>query len=424
LHNSGDRRRPSQSLLFRQELVLETHALGGAHRQHPAAACTSQIIAGFLFGLYLTWRGITASRPKYYFHELYRQFIIGLTAIILLLIVWGISGSQLSSIWSSAGSYVVAYFGLGLLALAVISLESLRSKLLHHQEAAGAFQRRWLSMMVTLVLIIVGISGAISNIFYGGGVQKALHFLSVMGNWLLTALSYILLPAGLLAEGLIFIGRWLLSLLKTGTKPKFEMPDLSDFKKAAEGQPPVHIPDALLLTLKWGGLALIIGIVVFLLARALIRYWDSKSESDVEEVHETFWSWSLFRTDLRRFLGWLFRWAHRRRKVSSDNIAPPTPIAAGENEIDKIFNIRELYQAVLWQGRQAGIPRRKSETPYEYRQNLESHLNIPRNEIELLTEAYVTDRYGLVNPTPQKVELLNRIWRSLRHKMMNPENNI
>lgn len=379
----------------------------------------SRIVAAFFFGLYVTWRAISASRPKYYFNDLYRQFVIGLSATIILLIVWDMSGTQLSSIWSSAGSYVIAYFGLGLLALAVLSLEKLRTELVHHQEAASSFQRRWLSMIVTIILLILGVSGAISNIFFGNGIQKIVHFLGVAGNWLATGLAYLLLPLGFLAEILIYVGLWLKSLFNPQTKPKLTIPDLSNLKKAAEGQSPVPIPETLLIVLKWVALALVIGLALYFIARTLMRYWDSKSEEGIDEVHETFWSWSLFRADLRHFLLWLFRWVHWRKRNSSENLESPVPMAVSEGENDRIFNIRELYQAMLWQGRQMGIPRRKSETPYEYQQKLESRADIPREEIDALTEAYIADKYGLVNPTPQKVALLNRIWHNFRQKIMN-----
>ncbi len=379
-----------------------------------------EIITGFFFGLYLIWRGIIVDRQKLEFSELYRKFLIGIVAFIILFVIWGISGTRMADIWLTAGSYVLAYFGIGLLMLAISNLVKLRTRLHHHQEAAGSFSRRWLSMLVLLILFILGVSGIFSTLFSSGGVQRIVHFLSILGNWLMIALQYILLPIGYLLEGLIIIARWLISLLRNETKPpEFLPPDMSDFEKIASGESLLHIPEGLLLALKWGSLAIVIGLVVFFLARALVKYWKGKNEEDIEEVHETIWSWSLIKTDIRAFLSWLFRWAIRRNKKSSGAIIPPAAVMIGEEDNGRIFNIRELYQAFLWQGRQVGIPRRDSETPYEFRQKLEFHPEIPQEEVDALTEAYVTDKYGLRNPAPDKVILLNRIWRTLRSKLIN-----
>jgi hypothetical protein len=400
--------------------VNDGYAIWNASWINYAANHLSEIIIGFFYGLFLIWRGISVGRQKHDFSDLYRKFLIGLVGLIILFVIWGVSGTQIKNMWSAAGTYVLVYFGIGLLMLAIANLVNLRSKLLHHQETAGAFSRRWLSMLVILILLILGISGLFSMIFSSSGVQKIIHFLSLLGNWLLIALQYILLPVGYLLEGLIFVFRWLISILRNETPPpEFNPPDLSDLQKMASGESPVHIPEGILLALKWGGLALVIGLVIFFLARTLVRYWEGKNEDDVEEVHETIGSWSLIRTDLRAFLSWLFRWARRKKKVQSTEIVPPGAVLAGEGDNDKIFNIRELYQAFLWQGRQIGIPRRESETPYEYRQKMESRLDIPKEDIDVLTESYVADKYGLVNPTPVKVTLLNRVWRSLRSKMTN-----
>jgi hypothetical protein len=238
-----------------------------------AAGHTSALLAGFFYGLFLIWRGISANIRRFTFPDIYQRFLIGLTAIILLLVIWGITGQRLTQIWSTAGGYVVAYFGLGLLTMAVVNLESLRSELSRHQEAAGGFKRRWLSMLVVIILAILGIGAALAGLFSGGGVQRLLHILSVAGGWLLKGLYYILLPVGYLIEGLIFVLRWLIALIRgSETPPQFEMPDLSDLTRAAEGQSPIHIPEGVILALKWGGLALLVGLILFFLSRALIRY--------------------------------------------------------------------------------------------------------------------------------------------------------
>jgi hypothetical protein len=149
-----------------------------------------------------------------------------------------------------------------------------------------------------------------------------------------------------------------------------------------------------------------------------MRFCEGRVEKEIEEEHETLFSWNAFKIDLRVFLSWLFRWAHRRKTAPAPEAFPiPVPILTGQEDTGKIFSIRELYQALLWQGRQLGTPRRKTETPYEYRPIIKSRMGTAGDEVDALTEAYIVERYGQVKPAPEKLTLLNRLWRNLRSKI-------
>jgi hypothetical protein len=385
----------------------------------------SAIITAFIFGFYIVWRGIAASQPKFTFSDLYRKFVIGIVGVVLVLIMWGFTADR-DTIWSSAGVYVIAFFGIGLLTLAIANLQALRAELLQHKEDISAFSRRWLSMLVILILAILGLSVVLASIFSNNIWGSIIGGLNHLVDWLFIALSYILLPLGYLIEAIIFVGKWLINLLSQNPQPlKMDMFDMSNLQKAAEGQPGVSIPTAVILALKWGFLVLIIGLVIFFLSRTLMRYWESKNPKEIEEVHETVWSWGLFRTDLRLLLAWLFRWTKRRKKTVEEGVYQP-PLASINSDDDSArdYTVRELYQAMLWEGRQLGTARKQSETPYEYRKKLVERIDKAAPEIDALTDAYIIERYGQINPTHEKVSLLNRIWRKLRAKITNREDTI
>ena len=195
-----------------------------------------------------------------------------------------------------------------------------------------------------------------------------------------------------------------------------DMPDFSDVQKQAEGQPTAYVPAIILLLLKWGFLVLLIAFLIFLLSRALVRFWQGKDLESAEDEHETLFSWALLRSDLGAFWAWLFaRW---RRKKPAGPAAPPAakPPAAAESEQD--YDVRELYRALLWQGSQIGLTRKSSETPYEYEKRVESSFPDSRGELAPLTESYIRARYGEEKQAPEKIALLNRIWRSLRQKLV------
>jgi hypothetical protein len=375
------------------------------------------LVIAFVFGIYLIWRGITTSLQSLNFSDLYRKFITGVIGIILLLLIWGLAKSQMVGSWSLIGLYITLFFGLGLLSLALVNLESLRTELLKHQEASSAFTRRWISILLLLVVGILTIALVVSGIFSSNVVGTVLHGLGIFANWLLFVIGYLLYPVGLLAAVLYYVLRWIVNLLRGGTAPPpFNLPDYSDLQKQAEGQSTVHVPLAILLVLKWGLLILLAAFLIFLLTRALARYWQGKDPENLDEEHESFFSWGLLRRDLGGFWSWLIS---RLKRKSKRKAILPGPVIAGEFDegSDKEYNVRELFRAMLKRGRQIGLPKKPFQTPYEYEKQLESFYPESEQELKPFTQAYVEERYG-EGVGPDKITFLNRLWRSLRNKLI------
>jgi hypothetical protein len=397
------------------------YAIGDTNWFSYAANEMSAIIVAFLFGIYLIWRGISVGRQPNAFSDLYRRFIIGLAAVIVILILWGFAGEKQGDVWGSVGLEIILFFGSGLLALAIANLETLRIELQEHQEATSSFTRRWISMLVILVVAIIGLSTALVSIFSTNTAGTITHFLGNLWDWLVTGIIYLLYPIGFVAQVLIYVGQFLLKLFGVNTPPPQEITGPIDWSKMMQGQQPSQIPEALLQILKWGAIIAVIGLIVFFLVRALTRYWQAKTEEGVEETNETLWSWKVFSMDLKSVLAWLFRWLPRRKRkpaATSISVFDPASVSA---DPDRIYSIREIYQALLWEGRQSGTPRRQSETPYEYGKRLKQYNHEISDELDNLTEAYILERYGQVNPEAQKVSWINRLWRSLRAKFHQSE---
>jgi hypothetical protein len=381
------------------------------------------LVTALVFGVFLVWRGIIAGSRKFAFQELYNRFILGMVAVVILLVIWGIAGN-VGQVWSSIGGYIVLFFGVGLLALATANLETLRQELLKHKEDISSFNRRWLSILVVMVLAILGLSVVLASIFSSNIWESLLRAFSILGDWLLIVLTYALFPIVYLFAGIIYLFKLIMSWLNGNQEPqKLEPPDFSQVQKAAQDPTGLNIPVWVILALKWGAVAILVGLVIFFLARTLMRYWEAKTEKDVDEEHENLWSWGLFTGDLRIFLAWLFRWAWRKKTVSAHSSGPPPAALIDGDKTDRLFNIRELYRALLWQGCQAGTPRNKSETPSEYRSRLEDRMAEARDEIEGLTEAYIYERYGEEVTGPDKLTYLNRLWRSMKAKLADTDKN-
>jgi hypothetical protein len=382
-----------------------------------AASHLGELIISLVFGFCFVWRGITLSRQPGTFDDHNRSFQIGLAGIVILLIISGITGSRFPGVWSNVGIYAILFFSVGLLTLSLANLDALRIQLQQHQESTVSFHRQWLSLLIMLIIVILGLGIAAAVIISPRTASMIGGALSTLGYWLAEALKYLLYPIIFLAM-LIFYGvKYLIGLIPY-TQPNEPVTSngTNVWDQLAQNPSSWQIPASITAILKWGALLLFIVLGIFFLSRLLKRVSRIKTEDDIEELHETFWSWQLFSADLRSLLVWLFKWTKRSSPGSVQN-APPLPVVTGDKETEKLFSVRELYQALLWQGRQLGVPRRRSETPQEYSSIIKARLTAAQTEIDSLTEAYTFARYGEVEPGTAQLKRLNLLWRNLRKKL-------
>ena len=378
----------------------------------------SLLIGATVFSTYLIWRGISTGREDILFSDLYRKFLVGLVGLVALLVFWGIGtrGTEFQRALSSVGLYVVAYFALGLLGLGLVNLQSIRESMLRHEGASGLFGRRWLILLLGMVLVIVLVGFGVASIFSFHLAGQLLHYLGVGAHWLFIGFMYgIALPLGVIAAGMVYVFRFFAHLFGPGQKPapSFSPPDLSDLQVENEGEPVWGMPPEAMLAIKWSLVALLVIAVLFLLGRTLAHRWRGEQEEDIEEVSESLWSWETFTGDLLSFLAGLFGWLRRRKPTPLVPASPPIAVVEGDEEI-RLFTVREIYQGLLWEGRKAGFPRRQPETPYEYQGKIESRVPIGAPDLREITEAYVAERYGSMETPNERLRLLNRLWLRLR----------
>jgi hypothetical protein len=304
----------------------------------------------------------------------------------------------------------------GLLSLGLTNLQAARETMQRHEGQGTLLGRRWAVLLTGVVLAIVLAGFGIASVFSFRMASTALHYLNILANWLLTGVLYVIgYPLGVLAAGLVYALRFLARFFAGGKAPQqpFTPPDFSDIQKAAEGEAVWNMPHAAVLAIKWGVVALLAAVVLFLLARALSRYWRGGRDDEVEEVSESLWSWDSFKGDILGFLAGLFGRFRVRRPVSTPEPSPPAAASANLQE-ERLFTVREIYAGLLWEAEQAGVPRHDAQTPYEYRASLESSLDARPPELEAITDAYVVERYGLVETPSERLPHLNRLWRQLR----------
>lgn len=374
----------------------------------------SALVAGLVFGVYLLWRGISVGREDLPLGDLYPRFAFGLGALVLLQVLWGTSPGPVASRPEAAtgGLYMAAYFAIGLLALALANLQAIQGQMRRHEEPSGTFYRHWVVLVAGLTLGIVALSLALASPFSFDLVAWLLQPLGLLADWLLTAFLYVVVyPLALLATALFYLFRLIIHWLRGAqAPPPPPPPDSLGLTRDGQGLTALGIPPEVVLALKWGLVALLAFLAFFFLARALSRYWRDRGE-EIEEVSESLWSLEAFKNDLRSLLqGWL-RWFQRRRP--GQEVASP-PMAVTESDApDRLFDVRELYRGLLWEGRRQGLPRRPAETPYEYRGRLEQRVTPGLPAVQAITEAYVSERYGDRTVTGPPLTVLNRQWRRL-----------
>ncbi len=79
-------------------------------------------------------------------------------------------------------------------------------------------------------------------------------------------------------------------------------------------------------------------------------------------------------------------------------------------------SIREIYRAFLKKAARHGYPRRRFETPYEFKQRLDEKVPLTEPQLEMITEAYAFTRYGGDVPDEAQLAQIRSNWVELDRK--------
>ncbi|MFH1383292.1 MAG: DUF4129 domain-containing protein [Chloroflexota bacterium] len=364
-----------------------------------------------LVGVYLWWRGIRWGRSTLYFEDIYRAFLVGLAALVMLLIFWTITAGaySLGNSASAIGLYVTGFFFFGLAALALHNLKNIQARM---KEGPMAFGRRWLLIIVAIIggIIIVGV--AVSAVFSSQVVAFLGVLLNSASDLLLKAFYYLLLPIGLVVQGLVYLGQIIIGWFQHGQPPQ---PFQSSGPLGPNDLPEIAsrtLSPQVVLAMKWGLFVLVTLFVFFLLSRAVFRYWSAQTRDDVEEIHESLWSWDGLMADLRLFFK-SFR--QRLTPKSKPPLEDTIPDWYRRPDIRERLDIREIYRRLLWEAAHLGlVPRRRDETPLEYSTRLGQAMPGSGEPLSGLTRLYIDVRYGDLQAGDKQIDDANSLWRALK----------
>lgn len=354
-------------------------------------------------GLLLWWRGIVAGRePVIGYDAVYRGFGTGVVAWVGALIVAGSDEG-----WAGLGGGVLLFFLASLSGLALASLVSVQRHA--HGEAGPGISRFWLVVVASVILTILTLGVLLSQVLAPELITQLLGLFRPIVNLLAQGLYFLL--TAIVALVFIVLGPIIEFLRPRSPAAPLPTPQSDPFEnfrcemeRAAQGSqaPPgwvVTLVQALLV------LALLIA-VLFFLSRAFRRLRLLDSEG-VEEMRESIGSWALLWAQLGALLRRL-----RRRRVPAVAAGPFLPLEAVPGEAGRL-SIREVYRQLLALARERGVPRARSQTPYEYERVLGQAFARSQEEVEAITEAYVAARYGPTSPPEGVVSRVNRAWQAM-----------
>jgi hypothetical protein len=365
----------------------------------------STIVVALPAMFYLWWRGIILGQSTSYFKDIYRSFLLGMVALIVLIILWQVSSASgtFQKPGAGIGLNVIAFFFFGLMAIAICHLYLIRSTM-PREEAALTSVWRWLPIMLGVIGGMVLIGFGLASVFSNELFESIGHGAGVVFDFLGKIFQYILIPFNYLFEGIFWLLRFLLNLIRS---PQPFQPEGSG-NMTIQGMPaitPSELPSAVTEAIKWFVIVLIIAVVIFILAKAISRFRTRRVQEEIEEIHESLWSWRGLRDDLRELLNTM---GQRFRRKPSDS-----PQYHFDENASGRLDIREIFRHLQWEAGRSGMSRRRHETASEYTSRLQQMVPDSGEPLTRITDMYVNVRYGEVNVPEEQVDSANSLWQTL-----------
>lgn len=371
------------------------------------------VIVGF--ALYFCWRGIRLLTREYEPSQIFNALRLGMGVIIAVILLR--AGQE------SAG--LVLHDDLTILLLVPIFLFL---SLAAHSLARVTFMRHThpvgldgdASTQERFILTITGIIGGVLLLlswlietFASSSIlvetQQFFNLLGAAYNVFVRGLAYVLV---FLATPFFWLFEWWTSrfppqlpkIQHVGGRP---LPP----KPLHPAPPPQLLIEPFLRVIVPILILLAIIIVVRLLLRRRRRV-QLVARKRREEVRESLWSWSLFWAQLKALLHLLFG-----RFLPKKAIEEQAQVETGDLPTEPTArSIREIYRLLLRHAASRGYPRKRDETPDEFKQRLHKHVPQGESQLATVTQAYNATRYGGVVPDEAEVGRVRQEWGVLEQR--------
>ena len=381
----------------------------------------SFLLGAASYGVFLLWRGISVTTDLPTIETLHQRFLLGLAAVLVAFVFAMVTDENGDGRHPlvSLGVYGIAYFGAGMVAIALANLRNIRREMIRRSDDDAPSIRQWMVFPIVVVTVIVLVSLLISAVFSFDIAVLLLIPITLIAKGATAIILYgIIWPLGFVAGGLIWLLQKLGGTVESDPDADGGAPELTEEGASfSQDNPGYVLPDSVVLAVEWTAGIITAIVVILILYKALSKFRRGEKDDNDEGESESLGAWVGVKGDLRSFLSLIFGWFKRKR----DPASPPVPVPASVTvaaEDQREFTIKEIYQGLLWEGGAIGSPRRNAETPYEYEGRIEALDTTQEHALDAITKAYVASRYGGMEPDADNIRLLNRMWRGLKGIIM------
>jgi len=365
-------------------------------------------VLGFALAVYVWWRGVRlgSQTPGYADVESSFRWGIGRLAVFALVIAVTSRPSILPTLEGTTTPYVVGFFFLSLLTLALGRLESLRTRYRRPH-----LNTQWLAVLIVVAGAVVLLALLLAQLVSFDVLLVATRPLfDLLGTVLLLLIYAIVIPLAWVIEWVIYL---LLNVLQlSGNRPPPQQLAPNDVDNILQRFFAEAVPPELQVVLKAAAAALVLGVALVIVARGLARWRPSAADADAtNEERDSLWNARVMRELL---LAWLRRLLRRdkREAVSAGVVEADAEDATSRPELT---TVRQMYAELLRRGEAAGTTRAASTTPLEHAPALAQTLE-PAGPITDLTSAYVRVRYAETDMPDSETSILGAELEQLHTK--------
>jgi hypothetical protein len=339
----------------------------------------------FALGIFVWWRGVRLGSQTATYVDVESAFRWGIGLLVGFGLIMALTTrpSVLPTIEARTTFFVVAFFFVSLVTLALGRLESLRTR-----TRALGINSQWLGVLFAVAGAIVLLALLVGQLVSFDLLIVATRPIFDVIGWVLLVVVYIVvIPLAWIIELLVFA---LLSLLQlNGERPPPQPLQPADVDNFLQRVLSLGLSPELVLALKALGATLLLGVGLLIVARAMRRWRPSSTEADAtDEERDSLWRAGSLRRTLFAWLRGLFR---RRRSVATSLLG--TELNSMEGDIVRFSSIREVYRELLTLAESHGVQRPLATTPIEHLSSLKNSLE-PEGDLEEITNAYVDVRYA------------------------------
>jgi len=363
--------------------------------------------------VYLSWRGVRLSRRLIEPANVFSVLRLGLMTFIAVIIVR--AGQESAGVTFSDGPVlfllIPVFLFLSLIAHSLARAAYVRRSHPVGLQGSSVAQERSILLVSGIfsaaILLIALVVGSAANPTF---LQELQVPLSAAYNWLVGIIAYVVV----ILVTPIF---WLINLIFAGRKfqsPSIHLNPLGGLSNTKTHKPQAT-PDLILVLIPILRIALpilfIVGVLLLIrwaLRRRRLRMVANKDE----DVYESLWSWALFWTQLKAFLRGLFGRFFARKAAATGEQTVLEANAGGQ----AARSVREIYRLLLRRAADRGYPRKKDETPYEFRKRLDEKTPLAQPRLEVITGVYAATRYGGLEPDESEVAQVRGAWAEIEQQ--------